>query len=544
VTPRTASLSLAGALIVCACLGIAAQTPAPAAAPAPTPGPVDPRLAQYKRDVVAEVEALKDQSQQMVDMVFSFGELGFQEYETTKYLTGILEKNGFRIERGVAGIPTAWTATWGSGKPVIALGSDVDCIPQASQKPGVAYRDPIIEGAPGHGEGHNSGVPLNVTAALALKKVMERNKLGGTIVLWPGIAEELLAAKAYFVRAGVFKNADIVLFTHVGTNLAVNWGDGAGNGLVSVEYSFKGESAHAAGAPWRGRSALDAVELMNVGWNYRREHLRFQQRSHYVVTNGGDQPNVVPQNATVWYYFRETDYDHIKEMWDIGNKMAQAAAMMTDTQMASRVLGSAWPIHSNKVVAETMYANIQSVGLPEWSADDEKLAVALQRELKVPEVGLAKKIDPLRGAEKLSDNEKLFGGSDDIGDVSWNVPTVTLNYPANFAAGPGHSWANAVAMATPIAHKGVLAGAKVQAMTVLDLILRPELVSGAWTYFKTVQNKDRQYTPLIRPTDVPAVWLNKQTMAKYRPEMRKYYYDPTKYKTYLEQLGIKYPTVR
>jgi aminobenzoyl-glutamate utilization protein B len=428
--------------------------------------------------------------------------------------------------------------------PVIALGSDVDCIPQASQKPGVAYRDPIIEGAPGHGEGHNSGVPLNVTAALALKKVMERNKLGGTIVLWPGIAEELLAAKAYFVRAGVFKNADIVLFTHVGTNLAVNWGDGAGNGLVSVEYSFKGESAHAAGAPWRGRSALDAVELMNVGWNYRREHLRFQQRSHYVVTNGGDQPNVVPQNATVWYYFRETDYDHIKEMWDIGNKMAQAAAMMTDTQMASRVLGSAWPIHSNKVVAETMYANIQSVGLPEWSADDEKLAVALQRELKVPEVGLAKKIDPLRGAEKLSDNEKLFGGSDDIGDVSWNVPTVTLNYPANFAAGPGHSWANAVAMATPIAHKGVLAGAKVQAMTVLDLILRPELVSGAWTYFKTVQNKDRQYTPLIRPTDVPAVWLNKQTMAKYRPEMRKYYYDPTKYKTYLEQLGIKYPTVR
>ena len=548
VKPRTLRPCLAGAVVAAAGLGIGAQTPPPALVTPPATAapavPADAKLAQYKADVAAEIEALKDQSQQMVDMVFSFGELGFQEYETTKYLTGILEKNGFRIERGVAGIPTAWTATWGSGKPVIALGSDVDGIPQASQKPGVAYRAPLIDGAPGHGEGHNSGVPMNVTAALALKKVMERHRLGGTLVLWPGIAEELLATKAYFVRANLFKDVDVVLFAHVGSNLGVGWGDGAGNGLVSVEYSFKGESAHAAGAPWRGRSALDAVELMNVGWNFRREHLRFQQRSHYVVTNGGDQPNVVPANATVWYYFRETDYDHIKEMWDIGDRMAQAAAMMTDTQMTSRVLGSAWPIHSNKAVAEAMYANVQAVGLPQWSAADEKLAVSLQKELKVPEVGLAKKIDPLRGAEKLSDNEKLFGGSDDIGDVSWNVPTVTLNYPANFAAGPGHSWANAVAMATPIAHKGVLAGAKVQAMTVLDLITRPQLVSDSWAYFTNVQTKDRKYTPLIRPGDVPAVWLNEQTMARYRPEMKKYYYDPTKYKTYLDQLGITYPTVR
>jgi aminobenzoyl-glutamate utilization protein B len=528
-TPSSARWVVAAA-VVCSCIAGAAQQTTPAE--------------QYKRDAAAEVEELKELSQQMVDSVFSFGELGFQEYETMRYLTGILEKNGFRIERGIAGIPTAWTATWGSGKPVIALGSDVDGIPQASQKPGVAYREAMIDGAPGHGEGHNSGVPLNVTAALAVKKVMERHRLSGTIRLWPGVAEELLATKAYFVRAGVFKDVDVVLFAHVGTNLGVGWGDGAGTGLVSVEYSFKGESAHAGAQPWRGRSALDAVELMNAGWNYRREHLRFQQRSHYVITNGGDQPNVVPQNATVWYYFRETDYDHIKENWETGNRMAQAAAMMTDTQTSSRVLGSAWPIHSNKIVAEAMYANVQSVGLPEWSADDEKLAVALQRELKVPEVGLAKQIEPLRGTEKRPDNEKLTGGSDDIGDVSWTVPTVTLNYPANFAAGPGHSWANAVAMATPIAHKGVTAGAKVQAMTILDLLTRPALVADAWSYFKNVQNKERQYTPLIRPTDVPAIWMNEQTMAKYRPEMRKYYYDPTKYKTYLEQLGIKYPTVR
>jgi aminobenzoyl-glutamate utilization protein B len=538
IPPHAAAL----AVFVCSCLAVAAQTPP--ASRAAGPAVVDPAVTRYKSELSGEIDGMKDFTQQMVDQVFSFGELGFQEVETSKYLTGILRSNGFRIEESIAGIPTAWTATWGSGKPVIALGSDVDCIPQASQKPGVAYHDPIIEGAPGHGEGHNSGMPLNITAALALKKIMERNRLGGTILLWPGIAEELLAAKAYFVRAGAFKNVDVVLFAHVGTNLGVSWGDGSNTGLVSVEYSFKGESAHAGNAPWRGRSALDAVELMDVGWNFRREHLRFQQRSHYVITNGGDQPNVVPSNAAVWYYFRETDYDHIKENWEIGNRISKGAAMMTDTDVTMRVLGSAWPQHMNKTVAETMYENIKAVGLPQWSADDEKLAVALQHELKVPEIGLARKLEPLRGRERVPDDEKLRGGSDDIGDVSWNVPTVTLSYPANFEAGPGHSWANAVAMATPIAHKGVTAGAKVQAMTALDLMVRADLVKDAWAYFNNVQTKGQQYKPLIRPDDTPAIWLNEQTMAKYRPEMKKYYFDPTRYKTYLEQLGIKYPTVR
>jgi aminobenzoyl-glutamate utilization protein B len=231
-------------------------------------------------------------------------------------------------------------------------------------------------------------------------------------------------------------------------------------------------------------------------------------------------------------------------MWDIGDRMSKAAAMMTDTETTSRVLGSAWPAHYNKTVAETMFANIQAVGLPKWSADDERLAVALQRELKVPEIGLAKGIPPLRGRELIPDGEKRGGGSDDIGDVSWSVPTVTLSYPANFEAGPGHNWANGVAMATPIAHKGVTAGAKVQAMTALDLIMRPGLVADAWEYFRNVQTKDRKYVPLIRAEDKPAIWLNEQTMAKYRPEMKKFYYDPAKYKTYLDQLGIKYPTVR
>src|SRR5437762_11695282 len=344
---------------------------------------------------------MREDLARMNDQVFSFGELGFQEFETSKYLTDILRKNGFTIQENLAGIPTAFMASWGSGKPVIALGSDIDCIPQASQKPGVAYHDPIIEGAPGHGEGHNSGVPLNITAALAVKKIMERDHLPGTIRLWPGVAEELLGSKAYYVRAGAFKDADVALFAHVGSNMNASWGDSMSNGLVSVQYDFKGESAHSAGAPWRGRSALDAVELMDIGWNFRREHLRIQQRSHYVIPNGGDQPNVVPPNASVWYYFRETSYEEIKKLWDIGSTMAKAATMMTDTEYTMRVLGSAWPGHFNKTVAETMHANIEKVGLPQWSEADAALAKAVQHELKVPEIGLVTKVHTLRGRASI-----------------------------------------------------------------------------------------------------------------------------------------------
>lgn len=508
--------------------------------------------AAMKADLAGQIDGMKKQAQVMVDSVYSFGELGFQEFETSKYLSGILEKEGFKVERGVAGIPTAFVATWGSGKPVIALGSDIDDIPQASQKPGVAYHDPIVEGAPGHGEGHNSGMPLQIMAALAVKQVMEREHLSGTLKVWPGVAEELLGTKAFLVKAGVFKDVDICLFAHVGTNLSVAYGPTGGSGLVSLEYLFKGESAHAAAAPWRGKSALDAVELMDVGWNFRREHLRLATRIHYVITNGGDQPNVVPPNAAVWYYYREADYDHIMNLWRIGENMAKAATLMTDTTYTSRILGTAWPGYFNKPIAEDMYANMLKVGLPTWSEDDETLAKGMQKELKMPQTGLATKIAGLRaprntesrgGEGEDGQNQPTGGPSDDIGDISWNVPTVTLMYPSNIPGGPGHNWANGISMATPIAHKGVIAGAKVQAMTILDILLHPELVNQAWDYFHNVQTKDMQYHSFLRPGDKPAIWLNQKIMEEYRPRMKAFYYDPSKYDTYLDQLGIKYPTV-
>jgi aminobenzoyl-glutamate utilization protein B len=232
--------------------------------------------------------------------------------------------------------------------------------------------------------------------------------------------------------------------------------------------------------------------------------------------------------------------------------MAQAAALMSDTTYTTRVLGAAWPGHFNVPIAEDMYQNIAKVGLPQWSEADQTLAKGLQKELKQPETGLASKIPEVRRqaqqqeavADDFNQRQPLGGGSDDIGDISWVVPTVTLSYPSNIPGGPGHNWANGVAMATPIAHKGVIAGAKVQAMTMLDILTHPELVQKAWDYFNNVQTKNMKYKSLLRDNDVPATWLNGKTMDAYRPRMKALYYDPSKYDTYLEQLGIRYPTVR
>ena len=539
----TRPIGIALAALAFSAVSALAQTPARPATAKPAASTDDANLTGLKRGVAEHVDGLAKLAQEAVDSVFSFGELGFQEVETSKYLTGVLEKNGFKITRGQSGIPTAWVASFGSGKPVIALGSDIDGIPQSSQKPGVAFKDPIVEGAPGHGEGHNTGVPLNIVAAIAVKRVMEREKLPGTLLLWPGVAEELVASKAWFVRDGMFKDVDVTLFTHVGNNLNVSWGAGGGNGLISVEYIFEGETAHSAGAPWRGRSALDAVELMSVGWQYRREHLRLSQRSHSIIVNGGDQPNVVPRNASIWFYFRENDQPHIQELWDIGNKMAEGAALMTNTTWTSRILGTAYPQHFNKPVADTMFANIQKVGLPEWSEADQTLAKALQKELgNASQPGLATKLAEMGQPVKNEDN--MGGGSDDIGDVSWNVPTVTLRYPANIPGLPGHNWSSGIASATPIAHKGVVAGAKVQAMTILDLLTKPELVKQAWDYFNNVQTKDVKYIPFIKKDTPAPTFLNEQILSKYREQMKPFYYDPSKFPTYLDQLGIKYPTVR
>ena len=507
-----------------------------AATPSHTAAQAVPRDA-LKDEVAQEVASMQKLSQEIVDMVFSFGELGFQERWTADYLTGLLRREGFAVETGCAGMPTCYVATWGQGAPVIGFMGDIDGLPETSQRPGVAYEDPLIPGGPGHGEGHNTTPAVDLVAAIAVKRIMERHHLPGQIRVIPGVAEELVASRTYMVMDGMFDDMDAMLSTHVSSSTATAWGI-SGSGLVSTIFTFHGTTAHAAGQPWSGHSALDAVELMNVGWNYRREHLRLQQRSHYVIVNGGNQPNVVPSEASVWYYFRELDYPRIKELHELGQTMAEAAAMMTSTTVDERILGSAWPQTYNRPMAERMQENIQAVGMPEWSPDDVLLAKAVQRMLGGDTVGLRTEVDSLREAR-----QGMGGGSDDIAEVSWKVPTVRLRYAANIPGTIGHHWSSGIASATPIAHKGANYASRVIARTAIDLLTDPALLAEAKDYFRDVQTRDFQWISLIPEGTPPPVYLNEDKMKEYRPQLEALRYDPSRYATYLEQLGVAYPVL-
>jgi len=491
-----------------------------------------------KQAAAADVDAHAKLAQQMVDTVFSYAEPGFQEIRTGEYLTGILKKNGFKITMGVAGIPTAWTATWGDGGPLIAIGSDEDDLRGLSQTPGDPHIKPLVPGAPGHGEGHNSGMPMQIVAALAVKDVMEKNHIKGRLMLWPGIAEELLGTKAFYVRAGLFKDVDACIFAHVSSGFGTAWGPGQSSGMVSVLYSFHGKTAHAAADPWDGRSALDAVELMDVAWNFRREHLELSQRSHDVIVDGGGQPNIVPDHASVWYYFRDHDFASVKNLYETGNTIADAAALATGTTVDHKLLGTAAPGYGNRPMAEAAYENIKLVGMPKWTAADMAFNKAVHADNGLKPVPLQTEIAT---PESLKPHPSNGGPSDDIGDIMWNVPTITIHYPANVPGIPFHNVIAAMAMATPIAHKGVVAGAKAVAMTVLDLMTTPELLAQAKDWFHNVQLKDQKYVSMLSPGDEPDIHANDALMQQMRPKMEPFYYDAKKYPTYLDQLGIKYP---
>jgi aminobenzoyl-glutamate utilization protein B len=522
-------------VVVCAVLLTAVLTPlaAPAAAQQPSAG-------QLRTEVAAEVAGLQKLSQEIVDMVFSLAELGFEETRTVAYLTGILEREGFRVERGCAGMPTCYVASWGRGRPVIGIMGDIDGLPETSQTPGIPWEQPLIPGGPGHGEGHNSAPAVDLVAAIAVKRVMERHGLPGEIRVIPGVAEELVASRTYMVNAGMFRDMDIMLSTHISSTMGTTYGV-SGSGLVSTMFTFTGRSAHSAGSPWAGRSALDAVELMNVGWNFRREHLRLQQRSHYVIVNGGSQPNVVPSEASVWYYFRELDYPRIRELHAIGQRIATAAAQMTDTEVTERVLGAAWPSSFNRPLAEAMHANIQRVGMPQWTEADQALARAAQAMMGQTEPrGLPTEVP----AELRESEQGMGGGSDDIAEVSWNVPTVRLRYPGNIPGMTGHHWSSGIAMATPIAHQGANYGARVIAMTAIDVIADAALLAAAKQYFTDVTTKDYQWASLIPLDARPPIDINRERMSRFRPLIEPLIYDPSRFATYLEQLGVAYPTVR
>ncbi|MEI7680448.1 MAG: amidohydrolase [Betaproteobacteria bacterium] len=452
------------------------------------------------------------------DSLFYFGELGMQEHESAKFLKQTLEGIGFKVEVGGAGMPTNVWAQWGSGKPKIVIVTEIDALPEGSQDPLSFPRKPLVPGAPGHMEGHNTHGAVAVAAAYALKQTMERYKLPGTIALSFGPAEEQLISRPFLVRAGYFKDADAAILVHIGDNMRTTYGL-RNYAAISAKFTFHGKTAHGAVAPWEGRDALDAVELMSVGYDKLREHLRPTSRGHRTITMGGIQPNIIPDLAQIWWYVRDASGPAAKENFDKLVNIGKGAALMTGTRMEMEFVASAWPQLANKVMAEAIQKNIDVVGLPKWSDEEVKFARDFQTSLGLKPVGLNTQ------ALKFGATQQSYS-SNDSGDVTWNVPTGTLDFSAGIPGVTPHNWQAAVGKAYSIAHKGELAGAKVLAGSILDLLSTPELIERVKAQFRE-DTRGVQYVSLMPPEAVPPVDMNRDMMERVRPEMRKHYLNKT-----------------
>jgi aminobenzoyl-glutamate utilization protein B len=449
------------------------------------------------------------------DSIWNFAELGMQEFKSSSLLIRTLEAEGFKVEKGVAGMPTCFVASWGNGKPVIGILGEFDALPGLSQTALSPVQLPLVEGAPGHGCGHNMMGTAGVAAAIAVKKSMQANNIGGTIKFFGSPAEETVISRPYMVKEGVFKDVDAVIDNHTSTEMSTSYGV-SGSAVMSVVFTFKGKTAHAAVAPWSGRSALDGVELMNVASNYLREHLFYTYRLHYVITEGGEAPNVVPDKASVWYYIRNTD-DRLGEMYNRVLDCARGAAVASGTLLDTvTVLTAIHQRHSNKGMAEIIQRNIELIGLPEWSEKEQLFAKNLQKELGVKETGYPVTIKSL---QKPSD-EEVGGGSSDVGEVTMIAPTATLNFPGGVPGEIGHHWSTVASGYGSAAWKGLNTGAKVMAATALDLMTRPMLLNDIRIEFEEYDG-DHPYKSFLPDGAKPPLYLNKQLMDKYRDAMSK-----------------------
>lgn len=449
------------------------------------------------------------------DSIWKFAELGMQEFKSSAILIRTLEEAGFSIEKGVAGMPTSFIATWGTGKPVIGILGEYDALPMISQKALTPYQDPVIPGAPGHGCGHNMMGTAGIAAAIAVKKSMEMNNITGTIKFFGSPAEETLISRPYMVRKGAFNGVDAVIDNHASSGLNTGYGVN-GNAVISVLFTFKGKTAHAAASPWSGISALDAVELMNIAVNYLREHLFYSHRIHYAIIEGGEAPNIVPDKAVVWYYIRDTD-DRIETTYKRVIDCAKGAAISSGAILDSiTVLSAIHQKHANKGMAETIQRNIELIGFPEWSESENTFAKSLQKELGLDEVGFTVKIKPMY---KPSD-QQIGGASTDVGEVSLIAPVATLNFPGIVPGVIGHHWSTVTSTFGSTAWKGLNTGAKVIAATALDLITKPKLLEQIRTEFMKYSIY-HPYKSFLPEGAKPPLELNQELMDKYRNAIMK-----------------------
>ncbi|MCJ7448406.1 MAG: amidohydrolase [Bacteroidales bacterium] len=448
------------------------------------------------------------------DLIWNYAELGMQEFKSSALLIKTLEDEGFNIEKGVAGMPTCFVASWGKGKPVIGILGEFDALPMISQKALTPVQSPVIQGAPGHGCGHNMMGTAGIAAAIAVKKSMELNNIPGTVKFFGSPAEETVISRPYMVREGVFRDVDAVIDNHASSGFSTTYGV-SGNALVSVVFTFRGKTAHAASAPWSGRSALDGVELMNIAANYLREHLIYTSRLHYIITEGGEAPNVVPDKASVWYYVRNTD-ERLEEMYNRVIDCAKGAALASGTILDTiRVITAIHQKHSNKGIAETIRRNIELIGMPQWTESEHNFARSLQKTLGAKETGFPLKI----GTWSPPSGVQSGGASTDVGEVSLVAPVATLDFPGGVPGSIGHHWSTVASGYGTAAWKGLNAGAKVIAATALDLLTNSKLLSEIRNEF-TEYSKNHPYKSFLPEGAEPPLDLNKELMDKYRNAMK------------------------
>jgi aminobenzoyl-glutamate utilization protein B len=477
-----------------------------------------PALAQesdaHKTLAYEVVDRNADQIALVGDSLYYFAELGMQEFESTKFLKQTLEAMGFTVETGGAGMPTNIWAHWGTGKPVVAIVTEIDALPGGSQTPGEITHKPLVAGAPGHMEGHNTHGGVSLGAAFAVKQVMQRFNIPGTVAISFGPAEEQGISRPYLVRAGQFKDTDAAVVLHIGDNLATGFGL-FNYAVISATFTFHGKSAHGAMDPWDGRDAVDAVELMDIGFDKLREHLKPTYRGHRAITNGGIQPNIIPDLGQIWWFIRDATAPDAEVTFNKLQKIAEGAALMTGTTYEMKINAASWPQLANRTIGEAIQANIEAVGDPKWSPDEEAFAKKFQAAMGMPVVGLNPKPTPFGGRKQVA-------ASNDNGDVTWMVPTGALNFPASVPGIQYHNWQAGVTPTMSIAHKGMVAGAKVMAASLIDLLTSPELRQKARAEFDK-ETTETKYVSVLPADSKPPLDLNKEMMERYRPEMRKFY---------------------
>ncbi|MGE5578864.1 MAG: M20 family metallopeptidase [Bacillota bacterium] len=460
-------------------------------------------------DIIAFLDKKAGDLFSIADQVWDFAEVGFQEVKSSKLQSDYLEACGFAVKRGVGGVPTAFVAEWGSGRPIIGYLGEFDALSGVSQEIS-PERKPRVVGGPGHGCGHNVLGTGALGAALALKQALEETKTPGTVRYYGCPAEELLAGKVYMARAGVFDDLDVAITWHGGSTNSVRLG--SGNAMNSAKFRFHGKTAHAAGDPHNGRSALDAVELMNVGANYLREHVINTARIHYVITEGGGQPNVVPAEAEVWYFVRAPHRSQVEEIYARLLDVAKGAALMTGTTFDENYLTGCYEVLLNETLAEVMWKALQRVGPPKFDEKDlefaRKLAQTfdkanLEQMVKSPEFKELKGQVLNTTLVPPSGKGRAGGGSTDVGDVSWIVPTVQMSAATVPLGCPGHSWQNCASSGSSIGNKAMLVASKTMALCGWELVRHPEEIAKAKAEFDEL-TKDAPYKcPFPKGRELP-----------------------------------------